>query len=118
MSNNTPSTAFTRPAELHQAERGRTVWAAAATLLKSTQTVDFQKHGIRSWDSYPGNRYGWVTDTGRVIGVGMHADSMLRRGEQIGRIQLPFRGCGKDLQKAVRRHVNKVQRNFTIVKVA
>jgi len=93
--------------DLHTAERRDTAWKSCAVLLERAQITDFQACGIRSWDDYPSNRYGWVTDGARFLGVGVHADAKLRKGESIARIDLRFVGGGYYLKWLVESYVKK-----------
>ena len=92
--------------------RPSTVWANASKELRGLQTADFQQHQVRSWDDFPMNRYGWVADSGRVLGVGHHAKSMGRKGERIARITLPFYGSGRDLKAEVDSQIAKIDRKI------
>lgn len=98
--------------------RPSTIWAAAAKTLRSLQTADLQQHHVRSWDAYPSNRWGWVADSGRLLGVGHCAKSQGRQGERIARINLPYYGSGRELREDVRKYIAKIDRKFRVVSIA
>lgn len=102
----------------HKVARPSTVWSNAAKELRGLQTADFQQHHIRTWDDYPSNRYGWVTDEGRLVGVGHCANSVGRQGERVARVSLPYYGSGRDLRETVRKHIAKINRRFRVVSKA
>lgn len=74
-----------------------------------------RKQYTGQWVNYPSDRMGWVTDTGRCLGVGYMPTSKLLVGEElmIG-VHMPFEGSGRDLRKHVEkavRRMNKIVRN-------
>ena len=109
---------FLSASNAHKVARPSTVWSNAAKELRGLQTADFQQHHIRTWDDYPSNRYGWVTDTGRLLGVGNCAKSAGRQGERIARIDLPYYGSGRDLRNTVRSYCSKPGFRFRVVRRA
>lgn len=88
----------------------RSGWVDTAALLKRAQRKDKERHGCYRWDKYPSNRWGWVTTTGRFLGVGYCAKSALRKHELIMRIEVPFNGCGQELKAMANGLVSKHNR--------
>ena len=74
-------------------------WKTCAEALKRCQVHDYRQFGKRSWADYPSDRWGWVTDTGRLIGVGtMPTKNVLFRNEILIAVPIPFTGSGASLR--------------------
>jgi hypothetical protein len=89
-----------------------TGWASCAAFLRRCQVHDRKQFSGR-WVAYPPGRMGWVTDTGRCLGVGY----MPPRGDLIGTelmvpIHMPFEGSGRQLKKLVEKYIRRVNREL------
>jgi hypothetical protein len=87
-------------------------WASAASQLKRAQVHDRQQFGVRSWDSYPADRWGWITDKGRCLGAGRRPKGQLRDDEMLVAIQIPFEGSGRELKAQARKFLLRMRRHF------
>lgn len=87
-------------------------WTTAASALKRCQVGDRKQFGRRDWADYPAGRMGWVTSAGRCIGVGAlpAKPGLLKKGEILIPITLPFEGSGKTLRKQVEKFVRKMNK--------
>ena len=117
-----PKVPFTKAVQILQFGNDRNKWAYAAREIKTAQTALLRRTGKRGFDDI-GPVWGWVTDTGRPLGVGHCAKSQGRKGERVARIELPFHGSGVNLREEaeghIRRHTAAKKRgNFQVVKAA
>lgn len=74
-------------------------------LIERAQIVDRTSCEASRWDDYPTNRYGWLAlghRSARFLGIGHENLSVrLSATEHLYRIELPWRGCGRDLAEKV-----------------
>jgi hypothetical protein len=89
-------------------------WTSCSVALRRCQITDRKQYAGR-WVDYPPDRMGWITDTGRCIGVGyMPSTNVITKDELLIPVHLPFEGSGRDLRKHAEKFVrkmNKVVRN-------
>jgi hypothetical protein len=89
-----------------------TGWASAATFLRRCQVHD-RKQFTGQWVNYPSGRLGWITDTGRTLGVGYTPPLGDLIGEEIMiPIHMPFWGSGRDLKALAEKYIRRVNRQL------
>ena len=74
-------------------------------LIERAQIADRTLCEASRWDDYPTNRYAWLAlghRSARFLGVGHEMKGIhLRTTEHLYRIELPWKGCGRDLAERV-----------------
>jgi len=86
-------------------------WATCAAALRRCQVHDKKQFGTKSWNDYPSDRWGWITDTGRCVGVGcMPTKNLIGSNELLISVPLPFEGSGRDLRRHTEKFVKKMNK--------
>ncbi len=98
---------FVMARDILQVGSERNKWAYAARELRTAQTALLRREHRRCLGDLEGSShlYGWVTDSGRPLGIGYCAKSAGRKGERVCRIDLPIPISGVQLQEQAEAHL-------------